>query len=110
MDWLTDLLVILTGLALRLGIPLAVTALAIYFLRRLDARWRAEAQGEVRPRPVEKPQCWKVKGCTPEQRRACPAAASPLPCWQFFRQKNGYLRQDCLACRVFQETPLPLTP
>ena len=37
------LLTIITGLVLRIGIPIAATALVIFFLRKLDNRWRAEA-------------------------------------------------------------------
>ena len=107
MDTLSTVLIFLTGVVLRLGIPIAVTALVIYLLRRLDARWQAEAKKPPLPLAIKKPECWKVKGCTLEQRRNCPAFASDEPCWQVNRQPNGYLKEECLACDVFRKAPLP---
>lgn len=104
METITSLLAIITGLLLRLAIPIAVTALIIYFLRKLDRRWQSEAQ---LPTLVEKPECWKVKGCTPEQIKNCAAGQSPLPCWQAKRLPNGYLRDECISCEVFRKAPIP---
>jgi len=101
---ITSLFVILAGLFLRLAIPIAATGVMIYFLHKLDLRWQAEANTPV---AVEKPQCWKVKGCTPEQMNNCIAGQSSLPCWQVYRLPNGYLRNECLACEVFRKTPIP---
>jgi hypothetical protein len=98
-------LAVLTGLAVRLAIPVLVTALAVFALRKLDAGWQTEAQNT--PLKADKPQCWKTKACTPAQRKSCPAVKSPFPCWQVFRLPNGYLREECLACRVFVKAPLP---
>lgn len=105
METVTSLLFILTGLLLRLAIPIAGTILVVYFLRKLDARWQVEAQ--LPPIPAQKTECWNVKGCSPAQRTACKAAASPLPCWQFFRQPNGYLQEECISCKVFMDAPTP---
>jgi hypothetical protein len=41
--------VMLSMLVLRLIVPLVITAILAWALRRLDARWQREAQ---RPRPV----------------------------------------------------------
>lgn len=105
METLTSFLAILVGLLLRLAIPIAGTALLIYFLRKLDANWQAEAQ--LRPVSVQKAECWKIKGCPPDQQKDCPTAASPLPCWQVFRQPNGYLQDACISCEVFINAPIP---
>jgi len=105
METMTSLLAIIAGLLLRLAIPIAVTALLIFFLRKLDARWQADAQ--LTPLPAQKPECWKIKGCSPEQIKNCVAASSPLPCWQVYRLPNGYLREECLSCKVFIDAPLP---
>jgi hypothetical protein len=99
------LLALITGLLVRLAIPILVTALLIILLRRLDAHWQKEAHLPVLP--VPKPECWKVKGCRPDQRANCIGAKSPLPCWQAFRLPNGYLREECLTCKVFTEAPAP---
>jgi len=104
METITSLLAIITGLLIRLAIPIAVTALMIYFLRKLDRRWQSEARLPVL---VEKQKCWEVKNCTPEQIKNCEAGQSPLPCWQFRRLPNGYLREECISCEVFRKAPIP---
>jgi hypothetical protein len=81
------------------------TILLIYFLRRLDAHWQTEAQ--LSPVAVPKTECWKVKGCSPQQRKTCKAGSSLLPCWQVFRQPNGYLQEECISCKVFMDAPTP---
>lgn len=102
---LTSFLAILTGVLLRLAIPIAGTSVLIYFLRRMDVRWQTEAQAQTVP--LEKAECWKIKSCPPEQRKACIAASSPLPCWQVSRLSNGYLREECISCKVFIDAPVP---
>lgn len=108
METLTATLAIITGLAIRLAIPIAITAVAIYFLRRLDARWQAEASKEGWLPVVEKPHCWETNNCSPEKREACPGYLSKAPCWQTFRKSNGYLQEQCLGCEVFQKAPIPV--
>ncbi len=44
MEWLTQGLVILGLFILRLGVPLAIILAVGYGLRRLDAKWQAEAE------------------------------------------------------------------
>jgi hypothetical protein len=104
METIISLLTILVGLLVRLAIPIAVTALLIVVLRKLDAHWQMEAQ---KPSAIEKPECWKINGCPPEQIANCKGAASPLPCWQAYRLPNGYLREECLSCKVFTDAPIP---
>jgi len=105
MDTLVTYFYLLIGLLLRLAIPIAATLLVVYILRRLDKRWQAEA--ELQPVEIDKPECWKAKGCPPNQIENCKAAKSPLPCWQVKRLPNGYLNEDCLSCPVFIEAPVP---
>ena len=105
METLTAILVLAAGVLLRLAIPIAGTAALIYFLRKLDEHWQAEA--ELPPVPVQKVECWKIQGCSPAERKNCAAASSPLPCWQVFRQPNGYLREECIKCKVFIDAPIP---
>lgn len=93
------------GLLVRLALPIAITVGLIYFLRRLDLRWQAEAQLE--PVTVQKPECWKIRGCSLEQRKDCMAFSAPLPCWQVFRLPNGYLREECISCKVLIDAPIP---
>jgi hypothetical protein len=100
-------LAFLLGLLLRIGIPVAVTALIFFLLRRLDERWQEEA----RAIPVLSSQrpCWEIKGCSEEKRKYCPASAQlKIPCWQIFRTKNGLLREECLGCDVFRLAPVPI--
>lgn len=106
MQSLTTFFFLLAGLLLRLAIPIAATLFVIFLLRKLDKRWQAEA--ELQPVAVEKPECWKAKGCTPEQMENCLAPKSQLPCWQVKRLPNGYMNEDCLSCPVFVEAPTPV--
>src|SRR5512143_526993 len=105
METFTSLFTIFMGLLLRLAIPIAGTGILIYFLRRLDDHWQAEAQ--LPPMPAPKVECWKIKNCSPGQKKKCAAASSPLPCWQVFRQPNGYLQEQCISCKVFIDAPTP---
>jgi hypothetical protein len=105
METITSLLAILTGLLLRLAIPIAGTGLLIYFLRKLDAHWQAEAK--LLPMPTQKVECWKIKGCSPEQQESCVGASASLPCWQVYRKPNGYLQEKCISCEVFIDAPIP---
>lgn len=101
----TAALAVLTGLALRLLIPILITGLIVVGLSRLDKRWQTEALPS--PLQIEKPQCWKTNGCSTYKRRNCPGYKSDLPCWQVFRRSNGYLSQKCLDCRVLVAAPVP---
>lgn len=105
MEAITSLLAIITGLLVRLAIPIVGTIVLIYFLRKLDAHWQTEA--ELTPVSIEKIECWKIKGCSPEQRKNCTGSASNLPCWQIYRQPNGYLQEKCISCEVFVNAPPP---
>jgi hypothetical protein len=105
METITSVLAILAGLVVRLAIPIAGTAVLIYFLRKLDAHWQAEAQ--VPLQPVQKAHCWKLRDCPPAQQEKCAAASSSLPCWQVFRKPNGYLQEECISCKVFIDAPIP---
>ncbi len=101
-------LAILTGVLVRLAIPILITVLGVYFLRKLDSLW--QAAGEELPSKVKKPECWKTMGCTPAQRKKCPGFASPAPCWQARRLPNGYLLEVCLDCPVFRAAPAVFQP
>jgi len=105
METLTSILTLIAGLFLRFAIPIVGTIILVYLLRKLDAHWQAEA--ELTPVTVEKVECWRVKGCSEEQRKNCVGAAAPLPCWQAYRQPNGYLQEKCISCEVFINTPVP---
>ena len=105
MENLISFLYVLMGVVLRLAIPILGTVLLVFFLRKLDKRWQAEA--ELHPQSIDKPECWKLNGCTPQQTENCEAYASKLPCWQVYRLPNGYLNEDCLSCQVFTEAPVP---
>lgn len=105
MEALFAFLAILAGILLRLAIPIAITAVAVYLLRRLDEQWQQEAELSV-PTPP-KAECWKIKNCPPERRSACPAYTSAQPCWQTRRLANGYLQEECLSCEIFLNAPIP---
>lgn len=105
METLISFLMLIAGLLLRLAIPLALTAVLIFFLRRLDAHWQAEAElPQVR---LEADECWKTQNNAVEKTQHTAAQESTLPCWQAKRLPNGYLREECLACEIFTEAPMP---
>jgi hypothetical protein len=105
METMASLLAILAGLLLRLAIPILGTGILIYFLRKLDAHWQTEAK--ILSVHAEKVECWKLKGCSEEERKNCSAVSSALPCWQACRQPNGYLQEECISCEVFINAPIP---
>ena len=109
MEIITAVLAVVAGIALRLAIPIGITAIAIYFLRRLDIRWQTEAEEQLLLPVVEKAKCWKIKGCTAEMRATCAGYQSEQPCWQALREENGYLQERCLGCDVFKKAPVPIT-
>ncbi len=109
MEPLSTTLAVLLGLVVRVVLPLALTGLIVWGLRRLDAHWEAEAERELAemPTPVHAWHCWEINGCVPERREACPAYQDPSqPCWQIFR-RDGRLRKSCLDCDVFRNAPWP---
>ncbi len=109
MEALNTLVTIAVGLTIRLGVPIALTALLIFVLRRLDERWQAQAREERLAVPLARNTgCWDVKKCSAEQRARCSAYAHPdSPCWQHFRSETGALRESCLGCDVFLKAPIP---
>lgn len=107
MNSLSPLIAVITGILLRLAIPVSITAITVYILRRLDRRWQAEAQEQLSQPAVEKPKCWEYNRCPLEKRDSCPGYNSGQPCWQVFREDNGYLQERCLGCNVFQSAPIP---
>ncbi|RME89023.1 MAG: hypothetical protein D6770_05565 [Anaerolineae bacterium] len=110
MEWLEALAAIVFGLAIRLALPIGLTALAVYLLQRLDEQWQEEARDLAARNEVSRPECWAIKGCPPERAEQCPVRESGQPCWQVFRAMNdGYLKDDCLTCDVFLQAPLPAT-
>ncbi len=93
-----------TGVLVRLALPLTLTVLVVVILRRLDARWQAEA-GQPMVAAVTGPRCWEVRGCPPENLTHCAAYGRAEPCWQLFRAGDGRLREACLNCQVFALAP-----
>ena len=104
---------LLIGILIRFGLPILITALVVWSLRRLDARWQAEIEerkiqslDEVE---VQKIQCWDLKNCAEIEREECVAYQNPaIPCWQQFRNGRGELREECLECEIFRITPITI--
>lgn len=111
---LNSVLAVALGLALRFGVPILFTALVALGLRRLDRRWQQDAEHR-RPAALGlgaaavEVRCWEKTDCPDEKRRGCPAFARPAtPCWQVFREMNGFLPKTCLGCDVFLTAPVRL--
>jgi hypothetical protein len=103
--------VMVVGLLIRFGIPILLTGLAAWGLRRLDRRWQQQSE-HIRPAPLglgaapAEVRCWEQTDCPADKREGCPAYARPTtPCWQVFREATGYLPTSCLGCDVFLNAP-----
>ena len=102
-----ETLLMIVGLLLRIGLPIALTALVVLLLQRLDANWQSEALMPEVLAPTGTP-CWEHKNCSPEKRAKCKAYQnSEIPCWQQFRKVDGTLREGCIGCDVFRKAPVP---
>lgn len=136
MESLTNIWSITFLFVLRLGVPLIVTLAIGYVLKRLDARWQAEAREDRKVReavtrqPVTAPipvgqrtvpglnaldtsgamPCWMVKGCTDAMRAACAATHQPnLACWKARTIAEGRLPSECKGCELHVPMPYVMT-
>jgi hypothetical protein len=100
---------LIVGILLRFGIPLGLTLLLAWLLRKLDLRWleevrRQRASMSSLGAAVRQVRCWETRRCNPERHATCEAFLQPeIPCWQHFRKDQGQLKEECLGCEVFQE-------
>ena len=107
------LLLAIGWFVLRFGVPIALTALAIWFFKRLDERWQAQAR-ETRTRVIEAGisstvRCWLINDCEPKAREQCVAFQQPkIPCWLHCRAADGQLQEKCLNCKVFRTAQVPV--
>ena len=110
MEYVDVFLSFISGVVIRLGLPIVATALVIILLRKLDNRWKAEAVDSInRPISTDQKPCWDVNQCSPEAMENCLATQNPnTPCWQLFRNDQGLLNEECLGCDVFRLAPLPV--
>ncbi len=98
---------VVLGFLIRLGIPIAVTALVLGILYIFDKRWQNQAL--ALPVVPSGKRCWEVKGCSEEARQNCLAASKPdMPCWYVFRTRDGVMKDACLECKVFRRAPVPI--
>lgn len=102
---MNEILAIIVGLLVRLGLPVLITLVVVVLLHKLDARWQAESR-QLAVYNQQSP-CWEVKNCPPEKQAQCLAAHGEEPCWQVFRTADGTLKEECLSCDVFIEAPIP---
>ena len=111
MEWLPTTFAMILGILLRIAVPIIVTILFVFFLKKLDERWKLESDigtGQlVRAGNVG---CWDVHNCPAEKRASCKAYQNQdTPCWQVFRAENGNLQERCIGCDVFRHAPVPVT-
>jgi hypothetical protein len=113
MNEFSVILTLIAGLLLRFGIPIGLTALLVYALRRLDQKWQSEIELATQSEPVQvslfdKIRCWATKECSQEIRETWPAfLESGRTCWQVHRDVSGEMQPKCLECPVFQAAPVP---
>jgi hypothetical protein len=104
-------LTFVVGILVRFAIPIGLTLVAIWFFRKLDQRWKAEAEELTRLQmalaTAKRTPCWEEKQCSAEKRASCPAyAQKDAPCWQVMRDKQGNLKPGCVDCGVFRNAPI----
>ena len=110
MEWLPTTLAIFLGILIRVAVPLIVTFLFVFFLKRLDERWKRESDLDGQLVKAGNVGCWDINKCPQEKRADCKAFQNPdTPCWQVFREKNGRLQERCIGCDVFRHAPVPVT-
>jgi hypothetical protein len=111
MEMLVAFVALVLGLLVRIVLPVGVTVLMIYFLKRMDESWQASSTTPSNMARARNAGCWEINKCPPEQRARCNAHAHPdIPCWQYYRQENnGLLPERCLACKVFRGAPIPVS-
>lgn len=103
---------VLLVMLLRFGLPILMTALIVYGLRRLDKRWQEQARNQT---PVElilatTTPCWEVNNCSADTKYHCSAFLKPeVPCFQQFRAHDGRVKEKCLGCSVYREATVPVT-
>jgi hypothetical protein len=121
MDPVSEAVAVTGLLALRVGVPLAVTGFITWGLHRLDARWQADAEarqataavtaGRVQPAAFKAPQavdkpCWMLRNCAEASRAKCAACKeSSLPCWMARLRADGRLPGPCYGCALFRLRP-----
>jgi hypothetical protein len=107
----TEVLSVVIGFLIRLGLPIALTVVAAVLLQRLDKRWRQNLSPAdnmklyLAGRPAPRTPCWDIQNCPEASRAECQAAQqSELPCWLYFWDHNQRLREGCLDCQVFKQS------
>jgi len=99
-----ETIAVVIGFILRLGIPILITLLICWGLKRLDAHWqRQEANERFQQMPVSQHTCWNIRNCPPEKKNSCTVYQSGFqtPCWEQCSQ-DGLMQPACLKCVVWQ--------
>lgn len=104
---------LLLGLAVRLAVPVGLTGFVVWFLRRLDTRWQADALKQAASVggltiPLAQLNCWDVHDCPPERKASCSAFLDNVPCWEAHRL-NGQIEEACQGC-AFRKAKMTVSP
>ena len=109
--------VLIAGIILRIGLPIGITFLLARFLRKLDSRWREEAELEaIETKLLQQRQtllnlwldqpCHEIRNCSPQERENCQALTHlEQPCWETNRV-NGSISKRCQECEYRKELVL----
>ena len=110
---------VLLAFLVRIGIPLGLTMLLSWLLKRLDAQWRDEAMNYKAEAITKAEQdlyftiwsrnpCWEDKQCDPADRLRCKAfLQSEKPCWEVYRT-NGSYNKNCEGCEYREKILISL--
>jgi hypothetical protein len=95
-----EVLNVVVGVVLRVILPLGVTLVVAWILKRFDDQWRSESLADSlrMAGSIETLHCWDFAGCRPEVRSSCRAFNNQdQPCWEMMRSR-GQLQEACKAC------------
>ncbi len=102
---------LVSGILLRIAIPIGITFGVASVLRRLDKKWREEADQKqvgllsMTSIWLENP-CWEMNDCEETRRETCDAyQQEDNPCWDVFKT-NGHLQKKCKNCAYLEDLPL----
>lgn len=117
MEELITTAAVIAGILLRFGVPIGLTVLLARFLRKLDARWRDEAEQKAAEAILQSQRqtllnlwleqpCYTIKNCSAQQKENCRAFSQiEKPCWEI-QKSNGSLSKACLECEYRKELVL----
>ena len=111
MEWLPTTLAMILGILLRIAVPIIVTILFVYLLKKLDERWKSESDiGTGQADQSGNIGCWDVNNCPAEKRVGMQGLPKPgHPLLAGVPGRKWQITRSCIGCDVFRHAPVPVT-